>query len=241
MKTKTLKLFSGLVCALALAVPQHSAQAAGTKTITFASGTNWRAYKSDPASGPARSLGFAQAVCVNTRIPSPCPENALNYGYEPVEFGWTADRSSIPGALWVWAPKITAATTPAELDQYYFSKKFNVKGDVLAAAVSVAVTDFAEVIVNGVVVGHYGSVEDISQAAHAQMELAVFDIAPYLVKGTNTITIHAQNGPGYFSALYCGPCTYNQKPAGVVFGGKITYSRRSSSTQIETLGDDNTE
>ncbi len=171
MKTRTLKLLSGVVCALALAVPQHSAQAAGTKTITFASGTNWRAYKSDPALGPARSKGWAQTVCVSSRIPAVCPEGALSYGNEIPDAGWGADLTSIPDAKWVWAPKITPSTAPADLDEYFFSKKFNVKGNVVNATVSVAGDDFVQVIVNGAVVGSSGSVEDVGLAAYAQFNL----------------------------------------------------------------------
>jgi hypothetical protein len=142
MKTKTLKLFSGLVCALALAVPQHSAQAAGTKTITFASGTNWRVYKSDPAIGPAKSLGLAQAVCLTTTIPVTCPTGALIFDYPAGPASWDADLTPISGAVWVWAPKITAQSLATNPSAVYFSKKIKVSGTPLEASLSVALDSF---------------------------------------------------------------------------------------------------
>ena len=41
------------------------------------------------------------------------------------------------------------------------------------------------------------------------------------------VTIEAQNGPAYFSGL-CSTCTYALNPAGVVFGGTLTYTSEES-------------
>ena len=125
----------------------------------------------------------------------------------------------IPGALWVWAPGVTGATSPAELAQFFFSKTFTLATTPTAATLQVAVDNFAEVRVNGTVVGTTGSTTDFAAAIASQHSRKAFDIAPYLTAGANTITIRAQNAMGFGA---CSPCAYHENPAGVVFGGSIT-------------------
>src|SRR6188472_3790341 len=102
-----------LVTALTLSSP---ASAGNSGTVNFASGPNWHVFTKDPGGatkGKGRGLGFlgpAQHVCLNASSPSPCPGDALLYGF-PAD-GWFADLSPIPGAAWVWAPGITGSTSP---------------------------------------------------------------------------------------------------------------------------------
>ena len=72
---------------------------------------------------------------------------------------------------------------------------------------------------NGTVVGSVGSTTDPVVASEAQSELTTFVITPFLHHGKNRITVRAQNGEGSFGG--CSDCTYQQQPAGVVFGVKI--------------------
>jgi hypothetical protein len=188
-----------------------------TKIVRFASSIDWETYNADRAIGPAQFLGNAQFVCLNSFTPFPCPSGATLYGWN--NGGWTANISSIHGANWIWAPNITGQTTPAEFNQFFFSRAIRLSGPVISGTLSLAADDFAEVRVNGQVVGTSGSVTDFQSAALAQHSLKTFDIAHYLVVGVNTITIRAENGP--FGL--CCPSSYAGNPAGVVFGGSISF------------------
>ena len=152
-------------------------------------------------------------MCLNLSYPSPCPAGATVYGF--VGGGWRADLSSIPGAHWIWAPNINGTTTPAELNQFFFSKTFQLDGSKAFGSISISADDFAEVRVNGHVVGTIGSVSDFSTALAAQGPLTTFNLTPFLKAGTNILTIRAENG----SFGICCPSNYAGNPAGVVFGG----------------------
>jgi hypothetical protein len=214
---KRIRAFVVLAATLALVgVQQAHAQ---TQTITLVSDTSWEVFNGDPASGAATSAGFAQAVCLNASAPVNCPAGATLYGHGGT--GWSADLSSIPGALWIWAPGITGATAPAELAEFFFVRKIKIKGTPTAGTILVAADDLAEIRVNGNVVGATGSTTDASLASAAASSLTSFDITPHLKKGANTITVRGQNGIGAFAG--CMNCTYSQHPAGVVFGASITF------------------
>jgi hypothetical protein len=214
---KRIRTFVVLAATLAL-VGSQQAQAQ-TQTITLVSDTSWEVFNGDPASGPATSLGFAQKVCLNASAPANCPAGATLYGHGGG--GWLANLSSIPGALWIWAPGITGATAPAELAEFFFVKEIMIKGTPTAGTIQVAADDLAEVRVNGTIVGTTGSATDVSLASAAPNSLKSFDITPHLTAGVNTITIRGQNGIGAFAG--CTNCTYSQHPAGVVFGASITF------------------
>ncbi len=204
------------VLGTALIVGAQPAFASGTHTSTFSSNTTWPTFTGVPTTGP---LGHAQTVCLDATAPtSPanCPAGATDYGFGA---GWPAPLGSIPHAFWIWAPGITGATSPSELAQYYFSKRIRIHGHLVSGRISIAADDFAEVWVNGTLAGTIGSTTDATAAFAAQSSLTTFDIKPFLHHGKNRITVHAQNGVGAFSG--CGPCTYQQQPAGVVFGVKI--------------------
>lgn len=206
-------IFSFLAIALASFVP-NGKSAPSLNSSNFVSDTTWQVYTADPALGNATKLGPAQFVCLTLTAPVTCPPGATIYGHSGG--GWTADISSIPGAHWIWAPNITGTTTPAELNQFFFSKTFQL-GKNAIGFISIAVDDFAEVRVNGNVVGSIGSISDFSTAAFAQSRLTTFDLSPFLQAGTNVVTIRAENGP--FGL--CCPSNYAGNPSGVVFGGLI--------------------
>jgi hypothetical protein len=207
-------IFFTLTLTLAPVIPRAISEG-NTNRIAFVSDTSWQVYNADPALGPASSLGLAQLVCLNSFYPQPCPPRATLYGFSGV--GWRADLSSIPGAHWIWAPNINGTTTPAELNQFFFSKTFQLTGGKALGSISISADDFAEVRVNGHIVGTIGSVSDFPTASLAQSYLTTFDLAPFLAVGTNILTIRAENG--LFGI--CCPSNYAGNPAGVVFGGSL--------------------
>ena len=188
-------------------------------TVAFGSDGTWPAYDGDPTVMPAaRNLGFAQPVCLNATSPPSCPGGALLYGV--VGAGWSFSLTSIPGARWIWSPGI-AANDLSDLRKVYFSRSFSL-GLAPAGQISIGADDAARVVVNGTDVGGVGSVSDISLASMANSSLTTIDLSVALHPGTNTITIAAQNGPVSFAGC-AAPCTYQMNPAGVVFGGTLSY------------------
>jgi len=200
----------------------------GEITISFVSDTTWNSFEMNPDGSLGASLGPAQFVCAGPGAPPNCPPGATVYGTWP---GWGADLSAIPGAFWIWRPGVTGATSPADLQGAYFSKEFDLPGLPGTGAIFLAVDDFAEVSINGTVVGSTGSITDYGLAVGAQGALKQFDLTPFMVTGPNTLTIRAQNGPGSFGG--CDPCSYAGNPARVLFGGTIGFTAPTP-TQPET-------
>lgn len=196
-------------------------------TLTFGSDTSW-----DVLDASGNMQGSAQTVCLNGVSPSSCPQGATLYGY--AGSAWPADLGPIPGAAWIWAPGITGATAPASLAEFTFVKTFTLAGSPVSGSISIAADDFAEVRVNGQVVGQIGSVTDIAAAFDAQMMLTTFDITSFLTAGSNTIEVLARNGPGIWAGCrrhvraigfpLGSDCPYRVNPAGVVFGGVLESS-----------------
>jgi hypothetical protein len=205
-------LLASLLLALAACTEDPSAPyERATLTTTLQSevrtATTILTFVSDPTWG-------AQDVCLNSSVPSTCPAGATLYG--TLGSGWAADLSIIPGASWIWGAGITGTTSPAFPAEFLFSKSFVLPQSPIEGSISIAVDDFAEVIVNGASVGTTGSVTDGSLAGAAQSSLKTFDIGPFLITGTNVITVRAANGP-----FGCGAGAYSCNPAGVVFGGSL--------------------
>jgi hypothetical protein len=217
-----------LVLAVVLAVTLPVAPVVGEPRqageVTFASGPGWAAFSHDPGvhpEGRGRAwLGTAQNVCLNPSAPSNCPPGATLYGGS----GWSADLTAIPGATWIWAPGVTRQTQGADLVHFYFSRAFVLRGHPTDGVVFVAADDLIALRVNGTPAGTWGSVKNIGKAGMAQSMLRVFDVAPFLKPGRNVITLRGQNGPSAFSPFGCDPCTYGQNPAGVVFGGSLSFA-----------------
>ena len=184
----------------------YATNTTGDVVLDVVSDTSWTVDDADAGVGPTLSLpGPAQRVCLTDTSPPGCPDDAVRYGHNGT---WGADLSSIPGAAWIWAPGITGATEPADNDTYTFTKTFNLSGLPSAANIKIAADDFAQVRVNGQLVGTVNT-----------QALSAFDIKAYLVLGTNTIVVTGING------VACGgfSCPYSQNPGGVVFGASITY------------------
>ena len=165
-------------------------------------------------------LGQAQNVCLNEFSPLDCPDGATVYGHGGS--GWLADLSPIPGATWIWVPYIAGDVSPAESSVFIVAGSFSIPGTPTGGTLSIAVDDMAVVFVNGSLVGRWGSVTEVGKASVADDILKSFDIGPNLVSGLNTLTIKIFNGPAAFAGC-AGHCTYTQNPAGVVFGGSISY------------------
>jgi hypothetical protein len=191
-------------------VSQPASGSRTESTLSFASSPAWL----------SMGLGNAQNVCLNESYPANCPDGATLYGYGGS--GWLADLSSIPGATWIWVPYITGEVSPAENSEFIVAKSLSIPGTPTGGTLSVAVDDMAIVFVNGSLVGTWGSITDVDKAAYAANNLKTFDISPYLVGGQNTVKIKIFNGPVVFAGCV-GHCTYAVNPAGVVFGGSVTY------------------
>jgi hypothetical protein len=83
-----------------------------------------------------------------------------------------------------------------------------------------AADDFAELFVNGVRVGSFGSVENMMTATEAQNTPTTYDIMPLLKQGNNVITVRAQNA---MWAEWDVRHTYVDNPAGLVLGVAIGF------------------
>ena len=235
MALKLLRAFAAVLAAVATVGIFSAANAFGDSTIPFTSGSDWTTFSADPGSTPfletPNVLGPAQLVCMSQVAPPSCPAGATIYN-SPF-YGWTADLSPIPGAAWIWRPGIDGTSTPADLADYFFSKTLILDGAPTGGTFYVAVDDYAAIRVNQQVVGTLGSVVDASLAGK-HTSLTAFDISGYLRPGRNVITIEAQNGPWYFSGL-CNPCSYALNPAGVVFGGAVSFSPAGPGEQLGGL------
>ena len=212
-----------VVLLLGLSAARSGPALAGAPSLLLASDASWDVFSGDPSVPGAVFLGKAQPVCLNATTPARCPVDAVLYGNPTT--AWSADLSPIPGAVWVWAPGVTGATTPADLVQVFFTKTLTLPASPFSAFISVAADDFAEVLVNGVPLGATGSITDPALAAVASAGLTTFDVTSRLVPGDNRIVIQGSNGPTSFASCGGGPCSYQQNPAGVVFGGVITFDR----------------
>jgi hypothetical protein len=183
--------------------------------ISYASDTTWTVFQE------GNNIGFAQAVCLNSTSPNPCPSGATQFGFPAP--GWPSLLSAIPGAEWIWAPGVTGTSpTGVELSMYTFSKTLSIPGTPTGGTLLVSADDFAAVLVNGTQAASVGSIVVTPPSVTAQSLLAQFDITPYLHSGANTIEVVGQNGPGFFGT--CSNCTYAQNPAGVAFGGVIQFT-----------------
>jgi hypothetical protein len=208
-----------------------------TVTVTFASDDTWPWYDGNLEGPSGPSQGAAADVCVNVNVPANCPAGAVIYPSNPNQSptGWVANLSSIPTARWIWRGDVTP-TADADLVFAVFQATFEL-GSSPTGTIHVACDDYAEVMVNGSVVGSTGSVTSESVAATAQQGLATFSLTPYLVEGTNTLTSVGQNGPNTYvgGGSTCSPCTYVDNTAGVVFGGSFTSVTGGSTSTIADM------
>jgi hypothetical protein len=195
----------GLALIAVAVAPGRSLAAGGT--VTFASDPTWEVSDANDTIGPDLELpGMAQAICLNAGAPPSCPADAVLLGYGGS--AWNADLTSIPGAIWIWAPGIAGETSPSDEDTYDFTKTIVVPGVPTSGTISVGVDDAASIFVNDV------SAADVSGFG----ALTTLDITALLVEGPNEIVVRASN------ALYCNAtCPYQTNPGGVVFGGSIAY------------------
>jgi len=188
------------------------------QSITLESDVNWDVY-SNRSQEQKAFLGKAQLVCANTTIPAGCPAGAVNYN---LAGAWSARIDGCQGnARWIWAPGISAESTPAEASEYYFVNHVSLPGGPVSARIYLAVDDEAEVIVNGTSIGTIGSTTDYGVAWASQSEPTSLYITRALLAGQNTMTIRAANGVGTFAG--CVDCTYQQHPAGVMFCIDVRY------------------
>jgi hypothetical protein len=104
----------------------------------------------------------------------------------------------------------------------FFTKNLFIPGAPIAGTLWVAVDDWVQVSVNGVVVATRGSITDFNAASAAQNPLLSFDLSIALLAGMNSIEVWVRNGPNSFAGN-CTPCPYSSNPGWVFFGGSITY------------------
>jgi hypothetical protein len=180
-------------------------------TLTFTSGTDW-SWVTDGG-----TLSSPALVCLDPGSPPVCPAGAVMYMPSGGADTWPV---SYPGASWIWRGDV-ALSSPADLQPAVFEKTF-VLGAHPTGTISITADDFAQVVVNGAVVGSTGSTTDESASAAQFHSMTQMTLDAYLVAGKNTIRIEARNGPAAFTNGLCSPCTYAGNPAGVLFGGTIT-------------------
>ena len=185
-------------------------------TLTFVSDATWTWYPGGLGGVDGGALGHAAVVCLNAMSPPDCPANAILCGWSGTQ--WSVNTSTIPTAQWIWRGDVSSSGL-TNLDFAVLQKTFTL-GSSPAGTLEIVADNYAEVQVNGSVVGSVGSVTD--QARGQGFQLSSFDLSTHLIPGTNTITIIGQNGPNSWPECY-GPCTYAQNPAGVLFGGSLTY------------------
>ena len=197
--------------------------APGPTTTTFGSDPSWPAFTDYPAAAlpgsSGASLGNGQYVCLNQSSPYPCPTGATDFG-SPYT-AWTSDLGSIPGAGWIWRSGVTAVSMGADLAQVVFSRKVIVQGQPSSAWIAIAADDYAEIRVNGALVGSIGSASPAGPEP-AYGGLTTFDITDFVKAGANTVAVLARNGPAAAWGICAAPCAYSSNPGGVVFGGAIT-------------------
>lgn len=191
-----IRFISAVLFVLLAILTQFADGAAGV--ISFASDPSWTAAAMNPDESVGADVGATECYPM------------------PVAF----DMGQIPGACCVWLPGMTSQT-PSDMQGAFFSKDIFVPGAPVSGTIWIALDDWVQVSVNGLVVCTRGSVTDVSVAAAAQNPLQGFDLTPALVVGTNSIRIWARNGPGSFGS--CAPCSYSGNPAWVFFGGSVTY------------------
>ncbi len=186
-------------------------------TLAFTSGTAWSWYPGGLEGIDGGVLGNAAVVCLNWASPVDCPEGAILYGWSGTQ--WSSAATAMPNAQWIWRGDVTAAAV-TDLDLAVFQKTFTL-GSNPTGSIQIAADNFAEVRVNGVTAATVGSVTDEVVGEAVETQLTTIDLSPYLVPGTNTITIVGENGPSIW-ARCSGTCFYAQNPAGVIFEGSLT-------------------
>ncbi|MGK2962325.1 MAG: hypothetical protein ACSLFK_09300 [Gemmatimonadaceae bacterium] len=186
--------------------PRLDVQIAAPATILFASDETWG----------------GQRICISSLPLWPCPAGTTSWDY-PYAGAWPANLSAIPGASWVWAAGLNGYSTPAYPSTASFTKSFNVPGSPTAAAILISADDSAAIFVNGSQAGSVGGTG--AGAPDEKGLLRSFNITAYLQPGMNTITVVGFNGN---FGCQTGPFSCN--PAGVVFGGSITYTPNSAPT-----------
>jgi len=165
----------------------------------------------------------AIAVCLNPTTPKGCSTNSPVVVYNFPGPGWSAKLGPTGGGKWIWDAALITKSTRAENDHLIAGKNFELPDCTtdggFAGHIYLAADDFAELFVNGNLVGKVGSTTDAAIAHAAQSSLTRFDLSSNLKAGTNVITVHGINGSGQFNK--CQNCSYSANPAGVVFGGSV--------------------
>jgi hypothetical protein len=208
--------FVAALCATAGAcLLPGSSRPAKPHVVTFASGPNWPSFVGKLSAIVLPTIGPAKLVCVNAGSPPACPAGAISYGFPGTS--WGADRAALFGGQWIWRADV-APLAPAQ-DGAGFEKEFTLGRDP-TGMIRIAAADYAEVLVDSVVVGTTGSLQDVGFAWTAQSTWKELDLTPFLHEGQNVITVIALKAP---VACHPSACLYAQAPAGVVFGGSLSY------------------
>lgn len=195
-------------------------------TVTVVSDSSWNVFAPNPTDPTNPTwVGFSKRVCLNATNPANClmgvtPTPTL---YEYPFAGWTANLPGLPAsARWMWAPNVTAESSPAASQEFTFQKDdVYVCNPPQDATISVAADDFAEVSVNGTVVPSSTSTSNNLFTTFNVPASSIYGSTPTPLNiRPNTIKIKARNG---LNPSGCGD-KYNCNPAGVIFWASFEFA-----------------
>lgn len=198
---------ASFVCGLfGLLILAWASAASALGIVTFASDATWQAASANADGSVLGTTGSAECYQV------------------PVAF----DPAQFAGGCVVWLPGWTAASS-SNLEAAVFTKDIFVPGQPVSGTLWLAVDDWAQVSVNGAIIGTVGSTTEPQTARDAQAPPRALDLSAALVPGQNTIRVWVKNGPGAFAGG-CEPCLWSQNGVWVYFGGSITYQAQSDAS-----------
>jgi hypothetical protein len=190
--------------------------APAARPVTF---STW--FNSDATWPVDGGVSHAMPVCLGAGVPSSCPTTGPVVHYNFPASGWAANLAFIPYMQWIWDGAQIAENNAPENDEFHTAKFFDLPdcargGGSFWGYVLIVADDFAQVFVNGGLVGEVGSTTDPAAALAAQQNVKSFTFDGLLAPGLNVVEIRAVNGDwGVQNA------SYSANPAGVAFGGTL--------------------
>jgi hypothetical protein len=177
------------------------------------------------------SGSFLTASADSTPLDSSAANTSNNSGFATQNITSNpAWASALAGSNWVSFANTGNPSTPgfvvlANGANAVFSQTFNLSGTITSATISVLADDTSSLVVNGTTVyaaalgGSYPTCSSVKIGCLTTTE-GTFNIAPYLVDGSNTISfdVYQENGSSY-GLDYAGKVTTTPEPGVLVMLG----------------------